>query len=94
MRAALFWVIMQRNNPEERSSLLLGGGSLKSDINILVTLIFVRKRCRVSVKILFPTPRSAVLFLGLTYQRLLSSNHKIRKLLFGLTDMNEAFARP
>jgi len=29
-RTVHFWVIMQRNNPEERSSHLLRGGSLKS----------------------------------------------------------------
>jgi len=34
---------MQRNNPEERSSLLLPGGSLKSDINIPVILDFCMK---------------------------------------------------
>jgi len=30
MRTALFWVITQRNNQQERSSQLLRGGSLKS----------------------------------------------------------------
>jgi hypothetical protein len=66
LRTALFRAIIQHNNREEHSSLLLPDGSLKSGINILVILDFLRKICRVSVNILFPTPRSEALFLDLT----------------------------
>jgi hypothetical protein len=34
LRSALFWVIMLRNNPEERNTYLLGGGSLQSRISV------------------------------------------------------------